>query len=110
MAFVTTLTFRSGDRAALESLVADVKRMVERKGAECKGPHSTPPERFSVPQYRTLTPGERFPDWTYTSYTRWLEIHGNDEVARRASGMDFPDHVRVEIDVDRKRPLGQGDG
>lgn len=103
MAFVTKLTFRSGDRAALESLVTEIKEMVERKGAECKGPHASPPERHSVPQYRRLQPGDRFPDWTYTTYTRRLEIHGNDDVARRVGHMEFPEHVHVGIEVDRKQ-------
>jgi len=106
MAFVTKLSFQSGDRDALESLVTDIKRMVERKGAECKGPHSAPPERLTVPQYRTLAPGDQFPAWDYTTYTRRMEIHGNDEVARRVGHMDFPEHVHVEIEVDRKKPLG----
>jgi ribosomal protein S10 len=106
MTSVTRLSFASGDREALESLVADLKRLVERKGAECKGPHSEPPEQLTVPLYRRLQPGDRFPPWTYTSYSRWLEIHGNDEVARRVAHMEFPSHVHVEIEVDRKKPLG----
>jgi ribosomal protein S10 len=106
MAFVTKLRFQSGDREVLESLVTDLKRLVERKGAECKGPHSSPPERITVPQYRTLQPGEQFDPWEYTSYARRLEIHGSDDVARQIGHMDFPDSVHVEIEVDRKKPLG----
>jgi ribosomal protein S10 len=106
MAFVTKLSFQSGDRDVLESLVTDLKRMVERKGAECKGPHSSPPERLTVPQYRTLGPGTRFDPWEYTTYSRRLEIHGSDDVARQVADMDFPERVHVEIEVDRKKPLG----
>ncbi|WP_338739538.1 uS10/mL48 family ribosomal protein [Haloplanus salilacus] len=110
MAFVTKLSFQSGDREVLESLVTDLKRMVERKGAECKGPHSAPPEHLTVPQYRTLQPGDQYPSWEYTSYSRRLEIHGNDEVARRIGHMEFPESVHVEIEVDRKKPLGHRNG
>ena len=110
MAFVTKLSFQSGDREVLESLVTDLKRMVERKGAECKGPHSAPPEHLTIPQYRSLQPGDRFPSWEYTSYSRQLEIHGNDEVARRIGHMEFPESVHVEIEVDRKKPLGHRNG
>ena len=106
MAFVTKLSFQSGDRDVLESLVTDLKRMVEKKGAECKGPHSSPPERLTVPQYCTLEPGEAFDPWEYTSYSRRIEIHGSDEVARQVADMDFPERVHVEIEVDRKKPLG----
>ncbi|WP_092630007.1 uS10/mL48 family ribosomal protein [Haloplanus vescus] len=106
MAFVTKLSFQSGDRDALESLVGDIKDMVERKGAECKGPHSSQPQRLTVPQYRSLAPGDQFQPWDYTTYTRHMEIHGNDEVAGRVGHMEFPDHVHVEIEVDRKKPLG----
>jgi ribosomal protein S10 len=106
MAFVTKLSFQSGDRDVLESLVTDLKRMVERKGAECKGPHSSPPDRLTVPQYRTLAPGARFDAWEYTTYSRRLEIHGSDDVARQVADMDFPERVHVEIEVDRKKPLG----
>ncbi|MGM0606216.1 MAG: 30S ribosomal protein S10, partial [Halobacteriota archaeon] len=52
MTFVTKLSFQSGDRTVLENTVTDIKEMVERKGGECKGPHATPPEDVSVPQYR----------------------------------------------------------
>ncbi|MFB6103381.1 MAG: 30S ribosomal protein S10 [Haloplanus sp.] len=106
MAFVTKLRFQSGDRDVLESLVSDVKQMVERKGAECKGPHSSPPEHITVPQYRHLQPGDQFQPWEYTAYARRLEIHGNDEVARRVGHMEFPESVHVEIEVDQKNPLG----
>lgn len=110
MAFVTKLSFQSGDREVLESLVTDLKRMVERKGAECKGPHSAPPEHLTVPQYRTLQPGDQYLSWEYTSYSRRLEIHGNDEVASRIGHMEFPESVHVEIEVDRKKPLGHRNG
>jgi ribosomal protein S10 len=106
MTSVTRLSFESGDREALEALVTDLKRLVERKGAECKGPHSEPPARVTVPQYRRLQPGAQFGSWDYTTYSRWLEIHGNDEVARQVAHRAFPEHVHLEIEVDRKKPLG----
>lgn len=106
MTFVTKLTFRSGDRDALDGVVEDLKAMLERKGAECKGPHSVQPRRLSVPQYRRLKPGDRLDDWDYTVYTRNMEIHGADEVARRVGHMEFPDSVRLEIEVEQKQPLG----
>ena len=106
MAFVTKLSFQSGDRDALDSLVTDIKRMVERKGAECKGPHSDPPETYRVPQYRDLSPGAEFDPWTYTVYCRRMEIHGSDHIAREVGHMEFPERVRVEIEVERKRPVG----
>lgn len=106
MTFVTKLRFESGDRAALESVVTGLKKMVERKGAECKGPHSAPPERVRVPQHARLAPGDEFPPWEYTVYSRSVEIHGNDEVARRAGHMEFPDSVHVEIEIEQKQPLG----
>jgi len=106
MAFVTKLRFQSGDRAVLEDLVTDLSEMLAKKGAECKGPHSTPPKELRVPQYRTLGPGDEYPAWRYTVYTRSLEIHGSDEIARQVGHMEFPDRVHVEIEVDRKKPLG----
>ncbi|MGM0606666.1 MAG: 30S ribosomal protein S10, partial [Halobacteriota archaeon] len=86
--------------------VTDIKEMVERKGGECKGPHATPPEDVSVPQYRTLSTGPQFPNWTYTVYRRRLEIHGADHIAREIGHMDFPDSIHVEIEVGQKKPLG----
>ncbi|WP_129116800.1 uS10/mL48 family ribosomal protein [Halegenticoccus tardaugens] len=106
MTFVTKLSFQSGDRAALDGVVDDLKRLIERKGAECKGPHSSPPERLIVPQYRRLSPGDEFPPWSYTVYSRRLEIHGNEHIAREIGHRDFPDSVHVEIEVEQKKPLG----
>jgi len=109
MTFVTTLTFESGDRPALEGTVGEIKRLLERKGVECKGPHAAPPETVRVPQYRDLLPGAEFPAWEYTVYSRRIEIHGSEAVAREVAGREFPDALHVEIDVDRKRPLGYRD-
>ncbi|WP_224450082.1 uS10/mL48 family ribosomal protein [Haloprofundus salilacus] len=106
MTFVTKLTFESGDRTVLDDVVSELKRMLERKGAECKGPHSSPPERLSVPQYRTLGRGREFSPWSYTMYTRRLEIHGADQIARSVAERQFPDSVHVEIEIEQKKPLG----
>ena len=108
MTFVTKLSFQSGDRAVLDDLLTDLKDLLERKGAECKGPHSAPPEQIRVPQYRNLGPGETFPPWNYTVYSRRLEIHGADHIAREVGHMEFPESVHVEIEVEQKRPLGRG--
>jgi ribosomal protein S10 len=106
MTFVTKLTFESGDRALLDDFVTDLRENIERKGAECKGPHSRPPEELTIPQYSKLGPGDEFPAWHFTVYSRTLEIHGSDETARRVSQMEFPERVHVEIEVDQKKPLG----
>ncbi|XVH31056.1 30S ribosomal protein S10 [Haloferacaceae archaeon DSL9] len=106
MTFVTKLTFQSGDRATLEHTVSELKAYLERKGAECKGPHSAPPQRLRVPQYRALAPGDEFPRWTYTVYTRRLEIHGADHIARDVGHREFPESLHVEIEVEQKKPLG----
>lgn len=106
MTFVTKLRFQSGDRDVLEETVSDLKALVERKGGECKGPHSRPPEHLRVPQYRNLAPGAEFDAWSYTVYARNLEIHGADHVAREVGHREFPDSVHVEIEVEQKKPLG----
>ncbi|MFB6122365.1 MAG: 30S ribosomal protein S10 [Haloferacaceae archaeon] len=106
MTFVTKLSFQSGDRAVLDDLVSDLKRAVERKGAECTGPHSDSPKHVRAPQYRTLSPGDEYASWTYTVYSRRLEIHGNEKVARHVVQGEFPESVHVEIEVDQKKPLG----
>ncbi|KAB1196386.1 MULTISPECIES: uS10/mL48 family ribosomal protein [Haloferax] len=106
MTFVTKLTFQSGDKAVLDRVVGNLKQFVERKGAECRGPHADQPKRTSVPQYRSLQPGDEFSSWNYTVYTRRLEIHGADHIAREVGHKDFPDSVHVEIEVEQKKPLG----
>ena len=109
MTFVTKLRFQSGDRVALDDVVGDIKSLLERKGVEVKGPHASPPERHRVPQYRTLGPGETFDPWTYRVYSRAMEIHGSEHIAREIAGRTYPDSVHVEIEVDRKQPLGYRD-
>ena len=106
MTFVTKLTFQSGDRAVLEDTVEEIKGMLERKGVECKGPHSSAPEKLRVPLSCRLDAGDTFDPWTYTVYTRKMEIHGAEHIAREVGHMDFPDSLHVEIEVGRKRPLG----
>ena len=106
MTFVTKLRLHSGDRAALEGVVDDLGATLDRKGVEWKGPHSSPPAEFRIPQYRRLAPGSTFDPWEYTVYARRLEIHGGEHIAREVGHMEFPRSVHVEIEVDRKEPLG----
>jgi len=107
MTFVTKLRFRSGDRPALDEVVDELKRMLERKGAECKGPHSDPPTDYAVPQHRDLAAGDaQYDPWRYTVYSRRMEIHGSDHIAREVGHMEFPESIRVEIEVERRSPVG----
>lgn len=106
MTFVTKLSFQSGDRVVLDETVETLKRTLERKGVECKGPHSSTPERVSAPQYRNLAPGDTFSSWVYSVYSRQMEIHGSADVAREVTQQGFPDSIHIEVEVDRKKPLG----
>ena len=110
MTFVTKLRFQSGDRAVLDGVVSDLKETLERKGVECKGPHADSPRTLSVPLSRRLEPGETVDDWRYTVFSRRMEIHGSEQVAGRVAHREFPDSVHVEVEVERKRPLGYRDG
>lgn len=102
MAFVTKLTLQSGDRAVLDSLVADIETAAERKGADVRGPHPEPPRTLRVPlQKRLEDDASSFDAWAYTVYTRTMEIVGHDEVTRQiTTGTNFPDSVRVEAAVE----------
>jgi ribosomal protein S10 len=101
--FVTTLRLTGGDRAALDSAVASVRETVERKGAELKGPHTHPHDELSVPLYARSPPtGEELERWRYDVYRRELSIVGHADLAREVAGRDFPDSVRVEVEVDRR--------
>ncbi|WP_277555595.1 uS10/mL48 family ribosomal protein [Halobaculum limi] len=106
MTFVTKLRFQSGDRAALDDTVNGIREMLERKGAECKGPHTEPAERVTVPLYEGLSSGDTLGEWSFDVFARRLEIHGNDHIAREVGHMDFPDSVHVEIELEQKKPLG----
>jgi ribosomal protein S10 len=110
MTFVTKLRLESGDRAVLDDLVGDLKRLFERKGADCKGPHAESPREVTVPQYRRLEPGAEYPAWRYTVYARTIEVHGSDHVAARIAEVEFPDSVHVEVTVERKRSVGSRGG
>ena len=103
MTFVTRLTLQSGDRAALDGIVEDIKTTAERKGAALKGPHSHPPERLSVPQCCRLHADDdrQFSSWDYTVFTRELEIHGYQTFARDVAGRSFPDSDHVEVEVEQ---------
>lgn len=106
MTFVTKLAFQSGDRDVLEETVSALHDEIERRGAECKGPHSSPPQELRVPLYKRLGAGEQFSSWDYSVYTRSMEIHGADDIAADVASRDFPDSLHVEVEIDRKKPLG----
>lgn len=110
MTFVTRLTLQSGDRAALDSIVDDIKTTAEKKGAALKGPHSHPPEDLTVPQHCRLHADDerRFPSWNYTVFTRELEIHGHDNLARNIASQNFPDSVHIEAEVEQIHGTGSG--
>lgn len=99
MTFVTTLRLQSGDRDALDGVVDKIRSAAERKGAEFKGPHSHPPERLRVPQYKRVDSDGRFDAWDYTVYRREIEIIGHDELASSIAEWDFPRSVHVEAEV-----------
>ncbi|WP_435335229.1 30S ribosomal protein S10 [Haloarchaeobius sp. TZWWS8] len=108
MSFTTRLTLQSGDRAVLDSVVDDIKATVSRKGAEMKGPHSSPPERLRVPCYKRPGTGdeESFDDWSYPVYSREIEIVGHDELASAIAHREFPDSIHVEVEVEQIRSMG----
>jgi len=110
MTFVTRLTLQSGDRAALDGLVSDIKEAAERKGAALKGPHSHPPDRLSVPCYQRLHADDdrQFASWEYTVFTRELEIHGYDNFAGNMAERQFPDSVHIEVEVEQIHGMGRG--
>ena len=108
MPFVTTLTLRSGDRAALDAVVSEIRSEAERKGIELKGPHTSPPESYRVRQYRQLVgvDDRRFADWEYTVYERRLRLSRHYEAVRRLAGWELPRSVYVQVSVDRVRSAG----
>lgn len=110
MTFVTRLTLQSGDRAALDGIVDDIKQTAERKGAQLKGPHSHPPKKLRVPQRRRLHADDErsFSAWDYTVFSRELEIHGHEGFARSVAGRDFPDSLHVEVEVEQIHGVGRG--
>jgi ribosomal protein S10 len=39
-------------------------------------------------------------------YSRRLEIHGNDHIARQIGHREFPKSLHVEIEVEHRKPAG----
>ncbi len=106
MPFVTKLRLQSGDRAALDGVVTDIKETAERKGAELKGPHPMPPDNLRVPQHAGVDTEKTFESWEYTVYTRTIEIVGHDEFARAVAEWSYPDSVHVTAEVEQLRQTG----
>jgi len=108
MTFVTKLTLRSGDRAALDGIVSDIKETCQRKGAEFKGPHSDSPETHHPTQFARLDGDDEstFSSWKYTVYRRRMELYGHDDLARKVLEWEFPASVHVEAEVQRVRTVG----
>ncbi|MFB6267897.1 MAG: 30S ribosomal protein S10 [Halodesulfurarchaeum sp.] len=108
MTFVTRISLRSGDREALETAVTDIAETCRRKGAELKGPHSDSPSEYRVPLYGRLDgdPSSRFDEWKYTVFQRRFELRGHDDLARQLLEREFPNAVRIEVEVEQ---IGQLD-
>ncbi|MCG1002381.1 MULTISPECIES: uS10/mL48 family ribosomal protein [Halobacterium] len=108
MTFVTKLSLKSGDRAALDGIVSDIKETCRRKGAKMKGPHSDTPAEQSVPLYSALDGRDsgKTGTWNYTVYRRRIELYGHDELARDIMEWDFPSSVHVEAELEQVKPLG----
>ena len=109
MTFVTQLTLQSGDRAALDGVVDEIRTTAERKGAALKGPHTHPPEHRSVPLQQSLHAADdrTCGSWEYTVFTRELEIHGHEEVARMVMAQSFPDSVHIEVEIEQIHGMGR---
>jgi ribosomal protein S10 len=103
MPFVTRLRLQSGDRDTLDAVVTDIKETATRKGAELKGPHPKPPTDLRVPQYKRADGDDTFDPWTYTVYTRTVEIVGHEDFARSVAGRSFPDSVHISAEVEQVR-------
>lgn len=103
MPFVTKLRLQGGDRDALDSVVTDIKEAATRKGAQFKGPHPKPPTELRVPQYKRTGSEDTFGSWSYSVYTRTIEIVGHDEFAREVAGRSFPDSVHLSAEVEQVR-------
>lgn len=103
MTVVTRLSLQSGDRDALDGVVADIAETCRRKGAELKGPHSDSPVDHHVARYRRLDgdPASRFSDWRYTVFKRRLELYGHEELARAIIEREYPDSIQIEAEVER---------
>ena len=102
MTVVTRISFRSGDRDLLDSVVGDIVETSRQKGAEFKGPHLDPPEDHEVALYRRLDgdPTNEFDAWTYTVFQRRIVLRGYDDLAREFLERDYPDSVQVEAEVE----------
>lgn len=107
MPFVTTLTYRSGDRTTLERVVGEVKEQAERKGVELKGPRAEAQRTLSVPQHARLSAdGGQFDPWRYTVYTRAVEVVGHDDFARSLADRDYPDGIHVDVEIEQQKTPG----
>ncbi|WP_266075431.1 uS10/mL48 family ribosomal protein [Haladaptatus caseinilyticus] len=109
MTFITKILLQSGNRPVLDKVVSEIRSTAERKGADLRGPHSEPPERIRVPQYKTLSgdEGRQFRSWDYTVYTRKVEIVGHNGVSRQVAEMDFPPGIRVEVELEQIQGMGK---
>jgi len=99
--FVTALTLRSADRAALDDAVGTLRSTLEGKGAEFRGPHAAPTETVHVPLYESVASDRTMGTWEYPVFTRKIEIVGHDTLARSLAEREFPDPVHVSVSVDR---------
>ncbi len=96
------MTLRSGDRVVLDETVSEIKSFVSRKGAEMRGPHPKPPRKCRVTLPKRLTGnGGSFREWTYTIYTREIEIVGHDAVARSVASRSFPSSLQVVVQIEQ---------
>lgn len=109
MPFLTRLVLTSGDRGALDGVVDGLRTAAERKGLDLRGPHTAPPETYTIPLYRRSPPddGRRYPSWSYTVYERTFELAGHDDTVRSLLARSVPRSVRRTVEVTQVRSAGR---
>jgi len=108
MTIVTRMTLQSGDRDALQGVVADIVATCRRKGAEIKGPHSDSPVEYQVSLYDRLdgTPESTADRWTYAVFKRRIDLHGHEKLARDILQWSYPDSIKIEAEMEQVSRTG----
>ncbi|MFB6187175.1 MAG: 30S ribosomal protein S10 [Halobacteriaceae archaeon] len=103
MANKANITLKSGDKQTLERVVTNLKDQAQRKGIEVKGPHTDPPVEYQLPLFECLdaSAAKYFDQWTYTVYSRRLQISGHNENLRDLLDQQFPESIKVELELDQ---------
>jgi len=91
----------SPDKASLESVIDQVRKVVKKTGVKIFGPVPLPTKRLKLPTQKNPS-GEgtiTWENWEFRIHKRLIDINADDRSMTMIMKIMFPENVLVEIEL-----------